>query len=224
LLSTDVHAHLIPGVDEGSRTMVETVTMARALSDLGVRRLFLTPHQFRFGNVLACEDVRARTDEVREALVRASVALEVSPSAEHYYGERLYEAVVSDEELLTFDPDGDASRVLLVELPLREPAVGVGAFAGLLRRRGILPLMAHPERVASVGDVERLFEWREAGWTFQLDLMSLVGRYGRDAMRLSHDMLEAGLCDRVGSDLHRSSQLDAVRAAHRRFASLRGAA
>jgi protein-tyrosine phosphatase len=220
LLSTDVHAHLIPGVDEGSRSIVETVTMARALAELGVRRLFLTPHQFRFGNDLSCADVRARTDAVRDALARALVPLEVFPSAEHYYGERLYDAVASDQELLTFDPDADGNRVLLVELPLRDPAVGVGPFAGLLRRRGILPLMAHPERVASVGDVRRLEEWREAGWLFQLDLMSLVGRYGRDAMRLSHEMVEAGLCDRVGSDLHRSSQIGAVRAAHERFSSL----
>jgi protein-tyrosine phosphatase len=152
------------------------------------------------------------------------VPVEVFTSAEHYYGERLYEAVSSDEELLTFDPDSDGSRVLLVELPLRDPAVGVGAFAGALRRRGILPLMAHPERVSSVGDVDRLREWREAGWLFQLDLMSLVGRYGRDAERLSHAMLDEGLCDRVGSDLHRSSQVAAVRAAHARYAALQGAA
>jgi tyrosine-protein phosphatase YwqE len=223
LLTTDVHAHLIPGIDEGSRTIGESVTMARALADLGVRRVVLTPHQFRFGNDLACADVRARTDEVRDALARASVPIEVLPGAEHYYGERLYDAVAADEELLTFDPDADGSRFLLVELPLRDPAVGVAAFAGALRRRGILPLMAHPERVSSC-DVDRVREWRDAGWLHQLDLLSLVGRYGREASTLAHEALEAGLYDRVGSDLHRMNQLDSLRAAHRRFASLRGAA
>jgi protein-tyrosine phosphatase len=215
-LDVDVHCHLLPAVDDGSRTVAESLEMARALAGLGVRRLHVTPHQFRFGLDWTPEEVARRVADLGAELERGGVSLELVPAGEHMFGERLLTAIERGERLLTWGPDGPgAPAALLVELPLREPVVAVEAVARLLLRRRVRPVMAHPERVESViADVARVRGWRAAGWEFQLDLLSLAGSYGRGATRTAEWLLGEGIYGWLGSDLHRSSQLPALERAH----------
>ena len=216
----DFHSHLIPGVDDGSHDSVETIAMARALASLGVRRVHLTPHQFRMGNEFSELDLMRLTDNVWRLLARAGVQIEVVRSAEYFYGERFMRAVYAGEDLITFDRD--AERCVLVELPLERPVIGVGRTGHLLLQRGVRPVMAHPERRRRLFRVpDRIERWRNAGWLFQLNLLSLVGSYGREACDNARVMIRHGLCDLTGSDLHRPHQIDALCQAYREFASLR---
>jgi len=212
VLATDLHSHLIPGVDDGSRGAVETIAMARGLQAMGVTRLHLTPHQFRMGNDFTLTDLRRHVDETHRLLTRAEIRLELVRSAEYYYGERFVDALASGEELATFQEGGETC--VLVELPLQQPAVGVRRVADALARRGIRPVMAHPERVTGLAaDRERLDAWRDAGWRFQLNLLSLTGHHGRRAEELGHAFLAEGVYDFLGSDLHRPAQLEPLRRA-----------
>ena len=219
MLETDFHSHLMPGIDDGSRSPVETIAMARGLADLGVARVCLTPHQYKLGNRLSPLDVKRRTDEVWGVLARAGVVIEVSSGAEYYYGEELLDALASGEELVTME--WDREPCLLVELPMRQRAVGVRRVGEALVRRGIRPVLAHPERTAGLSrDWERAVRWRESGWRLQLNLLSLVGCHGDEAEELSHAFLEEGLYDCAGSDIHRPAQLDWLREAHAAYRSV----
>lgn len=218
-LALDVHCHILPGCDEGSRSLAESVLMARELAALGVRRVHATPHQFRFGNARTLADVEARVGDTRRELERNGVDLEVVASAEHLFGERLFEAIEAGEALITWTTPlaADVPRVL-IELPLRDPVVGVESLARRLRQAGIQPVMAHPERVQSViGDPGRTSAWRAAGWEFQLDLLSLADTYGRDVRATAERLLAAALYDFLGSDLHRTVQLPDLVRAHERL-------
>jgi len=219
MLATDIHSHLMPGVDDGSRSPVETVAMARGLAELGVRLIYLTPHQFKLGNRFVPAELARRTGEVARLLEGASVSLEVRCGAEHYYGEELLDAIAGGEELATFESDGE--RSLLVELPMNQPSVGVRRVGEALLRRGVRPVLAHPERTAGISrDYDRARGWREAGWRFQLNLLSLVGRHGPEARDVSRAFLEDGFYEFTGSDLHRPAELDWLRGAHDAFRAL----
>jgi tyrosine-protein phosphatase YwqE len=219
MLTTDIHSHLMPGVDDGSRSPVETVAMARGLADLGVACVYLTPHQFRLGNSFAASELQRRTEEVARLLAGAGVSLDVRCSAEHYYGEELLDAVGGRRDLVPFDRDGESC--LLVELPLHQPAVGVRRVGEALVKRGVRPVLAHPERTAGISrDYDRARGWRGAGWRFQLNLLSLVGRHGPEAEEVSKAFLADGLYDFTGSDLHRPSELRPLREAHDAFRAL----
>ncbi len=219
MLATDIHSHLMPGVDDGSRSPVETVAMARGLAELGVRRVYLTPHQFRLGNSFQAVELTRRTDEVARLLEDAGTPLEVRCGAEHYYGEELLDAIGGRGELVTFDWEDESC--LLVELPLHQPAVGVRRVGEALLRRGIRPILAHPERTAGLSrDCDRARGWRDAGWRFQLNLLSLVGRHGREAEEVGRALLGDGLYDFAGSDLHRPGDLGCLREAHDAFRAL----
>lgn len=216
MLERDFHSHLMPGVDDGSRGAVETIAMARGLVELGVRCVHLTPHQFRLGNDFPPLELRRRTDEVWRLLARAEIPLQVERGAEHYFCERFVDAVLSGEELVTTGVGGEPH--LLAELPMEQPAVGVSRVAQALLARGIRPILAHPERIRALeAGLDPLFRWREAGWRLQLNLLSLVGRHGPRARDLALEILEEGLYDFAGSDLHRPAELEPLGRARRMF-------
>lgn len=223
MLASDVHSHLMPEIDDGSRTRAETLIMAKGLARLGVKRLHLTPHQFRFGNDLTPTEVRDRAGEVEGWFEEEGIALEIHAAAEYLYGERFLDALEDGEELLTWSLPGEVggeSRIL-VETPLRQPVIGVSRVPAMLAGRGIRPVLAHPERVVSVQqDLGRLDRWVEAGWELQLDLLSLVGSYGRNAKQLARSLLKEGRYRVAGSDLHRPVQLRDLEKAHDVFRRL----
>ena len=213
-LGVDFHTHLIPEVDDGSRGAVETVAMARGLVELGVRRIHLTPHQFRHGNEFTPADLARRTEGVRDLLAHSGIDVEVVAGAEYFYDERLLRALQADEELIRFEQGGRS--LVLIELPLGRPAAGVRRVARALKRRGLSPVMAHPERCAADGaGFDRLLGWRRAGWLFQLNLRSLVGDYGGKARTVARQLLARRQYRFAGSDLHRPWELDRLRRAHR---------
>jgi len=220
MLATDVHCHLLPGLDHGCRNRGEALIMAKALARLGVKHVHVTPHQFRFGNELDPDDVRARTEELQQWIRALGVSLEVRPGAEHFYGERLLDAIVHGEELLTWPcvSEEGIGEYLLVELPLREPVVGVPNLARRLARRGICAVMAHPERMLSVQrNAGHVDPWIESGWKLQLDLLSLAGNYGPGPRRVAQGLLQSGAYAFAGSDLHRPMELASLSKAHNLF-------
>jgi len=219
MLAIDFHSHLMPGVDDGSRSPVETIAMARGLAELGVERVHLTPHQYKLENRFSLLSIQRNTDAVWHTLARAEIQIEVRRGAEYYYGEQLLDAIASGEELITFDHEGEPQ--ILIELPMNQPAVGVRQVGRALLRRGVRPVMAHPERTRGLSaEFDRILGWKEAGWKFQLNLLSLTGRHGQEAEHLAHAMVDEALYDCAGSDLHRPAQLAWLQEAHEAFRSL----
>jgi len=209
LLCTDIHAHLVPAVDDGSRGPLDTVEMLRGLAALGVERVHSTPHQFRFRNDFTVEELEIQAGGVRRLAEQAGLVIEVVPGAEHYFGERLLDALQKGEPLCTFESEG--GRHLLIELPLNQPAAGVRRVGELLLEREITPVMAHPERlVPRLASLERVRDWIASGWKLQLNLPSLVGAHGRDAEAAARELIAVGEYAFAGSDLHRPSELDAL--------------
>jgi tyrosine-protein phosphatase YwqE len=212
-LGIDLHTHLVPDADDGSRGAVETVEMARGLADLGVTRIHLTPHQFRLGNDFAVEELRGMAERVEGILAAARVRVEVVAGAEYCHGERFVQALRRDEELLTFEHEGRPH--LLVEFPLDRPVAGAREVAKELGRLGMRPVLAHPERYAARGaDLDRMLAWHDAGWLFQLNLPSLVGAHGGPARSRGLRLCAEGRYAFAGSDIHRPWDLAGVRRAH----------
>lgn len=223
MLRTDVHCHILPGVDDGSRSRVDSLHIASGLARMGVERVHATPHQFRFGNDFALAEIHAMVDELRGWLRDARIELEVLPAAEYMFSERLLDAIAGGEELATWPEPGGDGTCILVELPIRQPVVGVRRLAAALRKRDIVPVMAHPERIVGAQmDRRRITEWRDAGWVFQLDLLSLVGAYGREARSLGRDLVRAGYVEVTGGDIHRPVQLGPLAKARQLFAEMSG--
>jgi protein-tyrosine phosphatase len=193
----DLHCHLVPGVDDGARTLEDAVEMARALVDLGFTTVAPSPHVRPQYASYSRRVVEARLEELREALARAGVALTLGTNAENFLDEAFLGGLGTPEARLL-----GAGRYVLVELPYTSPVPALTDILFRIRLKGVTPVLAHPERCLEFERQGRAAEVVRAGALLQLDVGALTGRYGGTAKRLARDFLEDGLYALGATDLH----------------------
>ncbi|GAB6155699.1 tyrosine protein phosphatase [Desulfosporosinus burensis] len=203
----DIHSHILPGLDDGSDTMEETLGMVRQLYEAGFKTLIATPHVLEGNDSLSPEEILATTDQVRKQVAEAGIPVEILPGAENYIFPEMAKWV-REGKLLTL---GNTGKYLLVELPMLEIPQYTEQVFFELQVQGLTPVLAHPERNKGIVDEPgRLLEWANKGVLFQLNFRSLSGRYGPRSQELAEIMLQSNLIHFVGSDAHRASQKDST--------------
>ncbi len=191
---TDWHSHVLPGVDDGIKTMDEALEVLRHFDAKGVDTLWLTPH--------IMEDYPNTTDKLRKKFDELQNAwdgnLKLRLASENML-DTLFEERLANKDLL---PIGENADHLLVETSYFSAPMGFDNMIDSIMSAGYYPLLAHPERYTYMNedDYKRL---REKGVKMQLNYVSLVGGYGETAKKKSIWLLKNGFIDAVGSDVHR---------------------
>lgn len=191
---TDWHSHVLPGVDDGIKTLDESLEALRYLDDKGVQTLWLTPH--------IMEDYPNTTEKLRNRFGELQNAWEGRMKlrlASENMLDSLFEQRLADSDLL---PIGDNADHLLVETSYFSAPMGFDDMLDSIMAKGYYPLLAHPERYTYMdeADYTRL---HEKGVRMQLNYVSLIGGYGETARKKSIWLLKNGFIDVLGSDLHR---------------------
>lgn len=219
---TDFHSHLVPGVDDGAQNPDEARSGLEAMYAEGVRHVITTPHLD--GSLTTNPGGLA---ERLEALDEGWRKLEVVVAAAGLEGLALGRGV----ELKLDSPEVDVSDprlrlaggpFVLVEFPFMTVPPRSTYVLGKIRDQGYIPVVAHPERYAGVDegmDVARA--WREAGAYLQVNVGSIIGRYGADAMKHAMTLLSRGWADSFSSDYHARGR-PRVRDARERLVALGG--
>lgn len=192
----DLHCHLLFGLDDGASTVQDSLEMARVLVELGFEVVAPSPHARP--RLARKEAALARLAEVREALRQHNVPLRLEENAENFLlDEELWAALgTPSARLLGRGP------WLLVEAPYHAPVPSLADMLFRFGLKGIKPLLAHPERCLEFERPGRAAEAVRGGAALQLDLGSLVGRYGSKAKQQARLFLEQGLYAVAASDLH----------------------
>jgi len=192
----DLHCHLLPGVDDGARTPDDALEMARALVEVGVSTVAVSPHA-RAG----CAPVEVcveRLKALRTLLEKAGVPLALELGAEN--------ALVEDGFLEALGTTAarpvHRGPYVLVELPYAAPVPALPALVFRMMRKGVIPLLAHPERCVELQRPGRAAEVVALGARLQLDIGALSGRYGPVARRTARTLLDDGLYSVAATDLH----------------------
>jgi len=193
---TDLHCHILPGIDDGPATLDASVAIARAAVSDGVQRVVATPHvNDRRPNTAAA--IAERVLVLRDALRDREVPLEIVPGAE-VAAARVEALELEELRGLTL---GD-SRWLLLEAPMSRD-FAIEETAGELMANGFGILLAHPERcMLFQRDPRRVRDLVEAGARTSVTAGALLGDYGRPARALGRALLAMGLVDNVVSDAH----------------------
>jgi protein-tyrosine phosphatase len=202
----DLHAHFIPGIDDGARTKVEGLELLRALKGCGFDRVIATPH------------MRPRMfDNTKERLLEAYSSFqsatrdepglpEIALSSEHYFDDIVFQRLLDGDGLPY--PGGRAVLLEFYDMDFM-PVVAHRLFD--LRRRRLLPVIAHPERYRCLfRSHERLAELVDAGAVALLDLGALVGKYGKEPQKLARRLLDDNLYHAACSDAHRPDDVEEV--------------
>ncbi len=194
----DLHLHILPGVDDGPRTLDESVSLAHASVADGVRVAAATPH-VRDDYPTTADEIERGVAEVRAALADAAVQLDVRRGAEIAF-ERL--GFLAAEELRRFRLGGE-SRYLLIEFPYYGWPLALVAEVSALHASGVTAVLAHPERNPDVqADPERLRGVVEQGALVQLTAASVDGRLGRRSQGAAFELLNRDLAHLLASDAH----------------------
>lgn len=196
----DLHDHVLWGLDDGCRTPEEALEAVRLLVSIGYDELAPSPHAIAdlpSGDADAC---LARRNELVSLLAESGVPVALHAGAEN----RL------DEEFLARSADadrrrgiGEGGRWVLVEAPFESRLPALLDVVFRLRRRGISPLFAHPERCLEFERPGVAQEVIRLGGAHQLNLGALAGTYGRAARRQAERFLGEGLYAVAATDLHR---------------------
>lgn len=190
---TDWHSHILPGVDDGIRSIDDSLSVLRNYEEKGVKKVWLTPH--------VMEDYPNKPSELRkrfeELKGKYTGSIELRLAAENML-DSLFEERLKAKDLLTIGEDGNH---LLVETSYMNPPYGMEDMLKEAMSAGYNLILAHPERYRYMNE-EDYYSLKDKGILFQMNMMSLVGRYGEMARNKSEWLLKNGLIDLTGSDLH----------------------
>lgn len=202
---TDWHSHILPGVDDGFKSLEDSLAVLDMYQESGIREVWLTPHVMEdIPNTT--DGLRQRFDELRKAY-RGRVILRL---AAEYMLDTLFEDRLDRDDLL---PIGQEGRHLLVETSYFNPPANLLAILTGIKSRGYYPVLAHPERYVYMG-MQDYSLLSDSGVKFQLNLGSLAGMYGSQAAKKAVRLLRNGYYDITGTDLHRPVQLERLTSEH----------
>lgn len=190
----DLHAHILPYVDDGARNMSEALAMARIAVQSGITALVATPHCENGG----AEEIREAYRGLRDELEEEGIPLKLLLGME-IFGTADTAQLLREGKLLTINN----SRYPLIEFDFLGQGEDETAILKDLLRWGYRPLVAHPERYHFLRDNPRLLnKWWQMGCLFQVNRGSLVGRFGSEACQMAMEMVGRGFATVVASDAH----------------------
>ena len=195
----DIHAHILPGVDDGSPDMLDSLLMAEMAAESGVTTIIATPHSH------VHRDVSAHMRRVRDAFyaLRAEIAaraipVEILPGMEIFCCEDL-SARLDEGTVLSLN----GTDRYLIEFRFEEEAARCSRYIEIVRERGGCPVIAHPERYTCLQrDLSLAEEWIRMGCQLQMNKDSVFGAFGRKERRTALRLLKKRQYTYVASDAH----------------------
>ena len=196
----DIHTHILPGLDDGSQTLSDSLEMAELALESGVDTIIATPHSNQLGRFENFDLVHLKHvfSQLQQALQEVGIPLTLHLGMEIFASEDLCQKIQAGA-LLSLN----RSRYYLVEFAFDEAPEFIGDILDGMLSVGAIPVIAHPERYFCVQDTpELLYEFREMGAVLQINKGSVFGRFGEEAERTTRFLLENRLAGCVASDAH----------------------
>lgn len=195
----DIHAHILPGLDDGAKTLNDALSMCRIAVEDGITDIIATPHTMNGTYLNGEEAILEKVKELNSALKQNKINIKVYPGSDV----RIYPRVISDieeDKVLTLNNN---KRYVLLEMPFQTIPIMALDILSQLADSGVTPVVSHPERNEQVlRQFEILAEMKRRKALLQVTAMSLTGEFGEEIKDLCIKMLKEGLVDIIASDAH----------------------
>ena len=195
----DIHNHLIYGVDDGSKSLEESIDILKNMKKCGYTDIIFTPHYIKDTRYSSSKDNNLKIlNNIKQELINNKIDLNL------YLGNEIY--IDDDIEDLLNDNLASSlnnSKYLLIELPMSGEYAGYQELFKDLIRKGYKVILAHPERYLTVQeDFSLVYELKNIGVYLQSNIDSLIGKYGEDAKRVIERLLKENLISFLATDIH----------------------
>jgi len=204
-LRVDLHSHLIPGIDDGSQSIEESIHLLRKLRELGYKKVITTPHIMcdTYGNTKS--SILKGLKDLQIAVNKHNIDISIEAASEYYLDEGLLPLIKSKELLLIAD------RYLLFETSYTHRPAHIEEIIFEILAAGYVPLLAHPERYRYIKKPEEEYgTLKNLGVEFQVNLNSFNGYYGTQAKKNALFLSQHGMIDFLGSDTHNMKHLESL--------------
>ena len=203
----DIHNHILPGIDDGAKTVDDSIALIRSFSEFGVKHFVATPHIMSNYYPNTRETIGASLTELKNALLQNGLKdVSVEASAEHMIDDN-FENLLENEGIMPLKKD-----YLLVEMSYLQPPINFEEAIIKTASKRFFPILAHPERYGFLHHRKKRYqEYKDNGILFQMNLLSLSEYYGKEVPKVAVELLENGLIDFVASDVHNMTQLNALK-------------
>lgn len=195
-LNVDIHSHLLPGIDDGVKSLDESLAVIRQFADAGYTKLITTPHIMSDTYRNEPSGIRAKLAELQEHLTVNNISLTIEAAAEYYLDSNLIQQVETNSPLLTF-----GNNHLLFEMNYLTEPYQLKDFIFKLITQGYRPVLAHPERYQFM-TLEKAEDLVHRGVLLQVNILSFIDYYSRPIRQLANQLVEHGWVSMLGSDCH----------------------
>jgi protein-tyrosine phosphatase len=200
----DIHSHLLPGIDDGAKTFEDTLRLVKALQGFGFSQLITTPHVMQHVWENSASQIETKKSSTIIELEKHQIEIPFQAAAEYMLDDNFMQ-LFQTEDLLTLK-----DKHVLVEMSYINAPIQLYSILFDLQVAGYIPVLAHPERYLFYhSNFEEYLKLKRAGCLFQLNLLSVVGYYGDGIAKISEKLLQKGMYDFVGSDVHHNNHLAA---------------
>lgn len=196
-ITTELHSHLLPGIDDGVQTLQESLDVLKLLSSLGYKKVITTPHIMGDYYKNSSHNILPLLEQVRAAITENNIPIKLDAAAE-YMVDDLFQEKINEGNLLTF-----GQNYVLIEMPFMEPSPNLKEILFALNINGYKPVLAHPERyMYYASNTQKYNELWDAEVLFQVNINSLIGHYSPQAQKAAEYLINHKMVSMIGSDTH----------------------
>lgn len=200
----DIHSHLLPGIDDGAKTIDDTLFLISELKKMGISKFITTPHIFSGFWDNTKEQIQALEVKTISDLKEHNINIPIQAASEYLMDDH-FVSLFKKGEILTLK-----DNCVLVEMSYLNAPIHLYDIIFDLQVAGYKPVLAHPERYLFYhNNFDEYKKLKNAGCLLQLNLLSIVGYYGIEVAETAKKLLSNGLIDFVGSDVHHKKHIEA---------------
>lgn len=195
----DIHSHILPNIDDGARSLDETIEILDKMSNLGFHHIVATPHYIT-GSTFKCDNEMKFSilNEVQKKLDGRGIDVKLYMGNETYIDMDIL-SLIDSNKISTINN----SRYLLIELPRNGKINDLNELIFTLRSRDIIPIIAHPERYICLQEDNKLVDdLIKRGALLQVNFESINGKYGKEVKKLAVYLLKNKRFHFLASDIH----------------------
>ncbi|WP_027077502.1 tyrosine-protein phosphatase [Maribacter antarcticus] len=200
---TDIHNHILPGIDDGAKTVAESLSLIQGMGAFGITNFICTPHIMEnyypntpksINSSLALLKNSSKTNKLTNVRIRLA--------AEHMIDSG-FESLLEKNEFMPLD-----GNYILIEMSYLQPSINFDVAIQKIADKNLFPILAHPERYVFLqNNLDKYERIKSKGLLYQLNFLSLGGYYGKHVQKTAHTLLKLNMIDFIATDVHNLNQL-----------------
>jgi protein-tyrosine phosphatase len=202
---TDIHNHILPGIDDGAKSVEESIGLLKKFKEMGIEKFICTPHIMNDFYPNTPEIISNALHKLKREIknYRGLHNMQIRAAAEYMMDQSFLDHL-KNEKLMVLK-----ENMVLVEMSYFQAPINLNEILFKLRTKGYKPVLAHPERYSFFHskDLRKYQDLKNRGCLFQLNSLSLTPHYGQHVQKIAYKLLQNDMIDFLGSDTHREQHI-----------------